>query len=229
MAYIRCGSGSSGGISEIVKLTQSEYNNLATKDSNKLYLIYNPNQSIVYRAYQGATPISKYKTAQEIETYDYYFEDLCFNYDDIQSNPKVWLNSGIKLFTAENKNRNWELDFACDIDYTKTGELCLFGTSNTSYNIYEIWAEDNEPNIIGIYGYLSSTGSSDRYNYTAGQEMKIKRENGNIKVYVDGVLQNEYSKSFSEAYGDIIIGAYDGGNRYVFYGLIRYVGFKWLS
>lgn len=197
-------------------------------DKHTLYNLYDIGNNRIYKQYLGNKILSNYKTQEEIEDYDYYYENLQYNYDINKTfNPDNFgITTPIRPFYSDNVNRNWQMDFSVNFA-GKNAESTVIGA--TTSGVCEIFFSDNYAGKISFYGSWINNGGSDRYDYVNGQEVNFIRQNGNYIIKINGVEVANYAKSVSNSSYYFRIGEYSGGSSYVFHGTINYLGFKWLD
>ena len=219
-------------INEVVRLTQTEYDNLATKYNNKLYLITNSNKDMIYKQYQGNRRILR---KQDISDYEFWYEDLIFpdvlsvsnnNYHNNARNYAI--NTGIEIFSSSNYQKSFEIDFKVNPVFN-TSDSHRYGNiiakNNYTSPEFQIYV-DEQINGVGITNGSMDSRISNMFNKDI--RYVFDRDNGNVKMYVDDVLTDTQSLTTSiEADNPLLIGLY--GTYSPFNGTINYIGFKWLD
>lgn len=229
MAWYKCignsGGGGSSEISEIVRLTETEWNNLSTKDNNKIYNVTNSNGDMIKKTYQGNRRILR---KSDISDYEFWYEDLRFPRYYISGDFAMqyyWINDGIQIFLNENLNRGWQLEF--NVDPQSSNENPIIGTASSNPSSATAPTQNLEiyprgSNLL-LYGKISA-----KIPNAIGEDVIIKYENGTVTVYVNDVVA--YTTNFTpvaDTDNYFIIGDYR--NNYCFEGVMNYIGFKWLS
>lgn len=235
MAWYRCIGNSGGGsseISEIVRLTETEWNNLSTKDNNKIYNVTNSNGDMIRKTYQGNRRILR---KQDISDYEFWYEDLIFpdvlsvsnnNYHNNARNYAI--NTGIEIFSSSNYQKSFEIDFKVNPVFN-TSDSHRYGNiiakNNYTSPEFQIYV-DEQISGVGITNGSMDSRISNMFNKDI--QYVFDRDNGNVKMYVDDVLTDTQSLTTSiEADNPLLIGLY--GTYSPFNGIINYIGFKWLT
>ena len=226
MAWYKC-IGGSEKVTETVRLTETEWNNLSVKDNNKIYYVTNANGDMIRKTYQGNRRILR---KSDISDYEFWYEDLRFpryyNSGDF-ARQYYWINDGVQIFLNENLNRGWQLEF--NVDPQSSNENPIIGTASSNPSSataptqnLEIYPQGSTSTLL-LYGKISATIPN-----AIGEDVIIKYENGTITVYINDVVV--YTTNFTpvaDTDNYFIIGDYR--NNYCFEGVMNYIGFKWLS
>lgn len=202
------GSGGSN-VSNVSKLTETEYANLSTKDNNTIYIITPDNRDdIILYQYQGNNRI----VSKDISDYEFWYEN-------------VYLSNSFSITTnvnigGTNYNRDWQIEMNLEKPFA-ANNIAIIGFENTS-------ADFDQPSGYDLQGYnLFGTSSQQIVQNFPDKDIIIKKENGTVTVTADGV-QTFTSNVFDDIDANMILFNYYSGNYY-WQGWINYIGFKWLS
>ena len=213
----------SGQINEIVKLSETEWGNLSTKDDNKIYEVYNnsSNPRFYTKIYQGENRIlSKLPSGTSLNDWEFWYEDLYYYQSSLIYN-KIE-DTNLKIFSSSNSNKDFELVFSG----TPTSGYyngIIYPNSNSQFECRI--NHGNYPNNIIVTGLFNDSGF--RYiPYTYGSDFKLQRINGIYTAYVGGAIVDTYSQSSGSSESGCYIGC---GNNSSFTGTIDYIGFRWLD
>ena len=211
-------------ISEIVRLTETEWNNLSVKDNNKIYYVTNGNGDMVLYTYQGNRRILNYKN--DISDYEFWYEDLKFPRNMGSADyaySYYWLDNGIKLNSTENLGRSWQLEFNVSPENGTSRENAVIGTSTSDYQNIEIYMGNTNNAMLYLYGKISANIPNAR-----DKDVIIKFENNVVTVTIDGVLTNTINYTPTEDNNNYFVVA-NYRDNYCYSGYMNYIGFKWLS
>ena len=223
-----------GGISAVSKIwfgQQYQYDALASKDADMLYVIkeFDPN----YGSASSAGIISKMYIGNiqffpaTNQNYDYYFEDYITPADAHQTlnhGSYYQLCIGVATESSANINRDYRIDFNANPNTSQSGDNVVFGIGAGKAGIREFYFDTN------AYLYMFNSASSDSCIYSSnasGKDVSIVRESGQLKIYVDNTLVHTCSANTSTHDANLFIGYYRDTNA--FRGTLNYFGFKWLS
>lgn len=220
-------------ISEMVRLTESEWSALTEKDMSKIYLVTNDHKDMVRKQFQGDRRILR---EQNPENYDVYYEDLYFPGDlDTSSGSYVSadqyaFDTDVYPFSSENSSRSFEVTFNVEPHLSQNyGNILALHTYQSGY-VGQIYVHKIENNNYGFGIALKS--SSDVYRHSSDITNKdvrivVDKTNLEVKCYVDDVLVNTSSFTNFTYDSPFRIGFYGGYSP--FNGKINYVSFKWLD
>lgn len=224
MAYFRCGGGGSDGVNiqKMIQLTESEFNSLVTKSDDTIYIVTNANKNLHLYTYQGDRRILNYIDESELSDYEFWYEDIYY-INNISSTGNAAIEIPLSIFAAENAGRDFEIRLACN---PVNGEYnYILSDENENYSLRI--NQNSYPNQIISHGAFNEAGTNNKWlNYTYGTEFIYKRVNGNIEIWSDGTMIDQWSARGFTNNSTCKIGNY---SRYYFYGNIKYIGFKWLS
>lgn len=218
--------GGNAQISKVIKLSETEYSNLSTKDNNKIYEVYNDNFNnsqppFITKIYQGDNRIiSNLPSGTTLNDWEFWYEDLYYYSSNITYN-KIE-NDNLKIFSTDNANRDFELIFSGvpisgyynGIIYSKTGTSFECRINHRDY-----------PNNVIVAGLFNDNGFRT-ISYTYGDEFKLQRISGTYSAYDNGALITTYSQQSGNNENGCYIGC---GNNNSFQGNINYMGFRWLD
>lgn len=225
MAWFKCVGNSGGGnISETVRLTETEWNNLSVKDNNKIYYVTNDNGDMVIYTYQGNRRILNYKN--DISDYEFWYEDLKFPRNMSGADyaySYYWLDHGIKLNSTENFGRSWQLEFNVSPQNGSSNENVVIGTTTSGDQNIEIYMGNTNNAMLYLYGKISAYIANAR-----DKDVVIKFENNVVTVTVDGTLTNTINYTPTVDNNNYFVVA-NYRNYYCYSGIMKYIGFKWLS
>lgn len=234
MAWFKCIGSIQGGtdISEIVRLTETEWSNLQTKDDNKMYLVTNDHGDMVRKQFQGNRRILR---EQNPEDYDVYYEDLYFPAEldtssgNYESADQYAFDTDVSPFSSENSSRSFEVTFNVDPHLSQNyGNVLAFHTYQSGY-VGQIYVHKTN----NVYGFgIALKSSSDVYRHSSDITNKdvrivVDKTNLEVKCYVDDVLVNTSSFTNFEYDSPFRIGFYGGYSP--FNGKMEHVSFKWLD
>lgn len=212
-------------ISEIVRLTSTEYDALQTKDDTKLYQIGTSAASeLITKSFQGNKRILR---KQDISDYEFWYEDLYFPYKYNSSDYILPFGFGIE--TQENYQKNWQLEFKVTIPTgtdPNSSEFPVFGTVDSSGRYLEFYVSRNGTG----FKIFSNDYSDSSVGNLSGTDVVVKREGNVLTISSDGVTTATLTWNGS-SYDDsalMYIGRYKRSNLYLMSGFIEYIGFKWL-
>lgn len=225
MSWFRCTGGNGGGsaeITETVFLTETEWNNLSVKDGSTIYYVTNENGDMVLYTYLGDKRILN---KSDISDYEFWYENLKFPRNMGSGNYAYnyyRLNHGIKLNSAENLGRSWQLEFNVSPQAGSSSENVVIGTDTSSGQNIEIYFSSSST-TLSLYGKISAT-----INNAADKDIIIKFENNVVTVSLDGVITNTINYTPTEDNtNNFVVANYR--NYYCFSGIMKYIGFKWLD
>lgn len=213
-----------GEISETVRLTETEWNNLSVKDNNKIYYITNDNGDMIIYTYQGNRRILNYKN--DISDYVFWYEDLKFPRDMISADyakEYYWLDNNIMLNSTENLGRSWQLEFNVSPQTGSSSEKVVIGTDTSSDQNVEFYITG--AGSLCLYG---QGFNDDNCGNVVNKNVIVKFENNIITVTVDNILviTKNYTPTVDNNNYFVVANYRD---YYCFNGYMNYIGFKWLS
>lgn len=224
-------------IHKIVNLTYTDWNALVTKDKYTLYNVFTDREStIIWKTFLGDKRILCYKDENDLSDYEFWYENLWFGYTNGASSYARYqsiINTGIKIRSAANINRDWQLEFNCEPTHTnKSGgsESPIIGSyGSSSPNYYELYTKHSDTND-NLYPY-GCIGNDSSLGSITNKDVIIRKVNNVITYIVDGVEVRTYNwNSSSTTESDdyqMVIGYYR--QSHFFEGNMKYIGFKWLS
>lgn len=225
MAFYPCniGSGSSGvNIQKMVQLTESEFNSLATKSDDTIYIVTNTDKNLHLYTYQGERRILNYIDESELSDYEFWFEDVYYLHN-VGSTGAAHIDVPLAIFDAENAGRDFEIRIACNPVSGDYNYLLSDASENYSLRINH----NSYPNQIISHGNFNESGTNNEWlSYVYDTEFIYKRVNNNIQIWSDGVMIDQWPARTYTGNSTLQIGYW---SNYYFYGNIKYIGFKWLS
>ena len=248
MAYFRCGSGNSGGggglsvPTNVWYGTQSQFDDISTKDNNTLYYIqkrsYHGNINGTYTSTIDGIYIGNTKLYPIVKDgWDYVIENVYFPDTNPTGlyNVDYELNTGLQVNSAENKDRDFQIEFKATLSTTASlsGDQLLFGCGTSASSYYSIFREVylNTSGALCISG--NNINDTSYVNDCSGHDMKFifSRANNSLEIYKDGTLattlNNIGTVTASDYDFDLGISRYN--NNYRFHGTLNYFKFKWLT
>ena len=194
--------------------TQAQYDSLSTYSDDTLYNILDSLGVHTVAVYIGNTLIY----SRELD-YDYYIEDVQM----VDSSSAI--DTGIKLFSLENINRDWECDFKINYDSTVNNDQSLFSTNDETATAIIIYAREGKPRIF-CKPLISDRALSTLMD---NKEVNIIKKNNALTILVDGnvILTMSFTPT-STNNNSIWIGRWMNGTP-IINGYIEYFGFKFTS
>lgn len=209
---------SGGSVSKTQLISETDFANLSTKDSDTLYEVYhNDFGTQIVGRYQGDKRILNY--INDTTGYEFWYEDVaCISHpNNKESNQSETIDlMDWNDFIA----RDWQLEFNAT-SLLNASESCVFGTTSSALEIYF-----NSSNNLCIYGFGPDTGISG----CNGHDVKItfNHTTKETNVYCDDVLVQTFTATANSESGTRVqLFNYRSG-RYLFFGIVKYIGFKWL-
>ena len=207
-------------------------------DSDKLYLITNSNGEMIKYNYLGNNRLTRYKTPEEIEDYEFWYEDLVFpmgmssSSSDNNYYGNYWINSNIKLFSTENIDKNWQIEFNIKAQRGSgsSSDTVILGTPTNSSRYFEFFVSSSGEKL-GLYGAdYNGTEYCGEVNIT-NKDVIIKYENKILTVTIDGTLvkTKDLSSRSVDNTNTFYVARYSSSRDYCFNGTMNYIGFKWLT
>lgn len=228
MAWFKCVESSVNGynINNIITLKMSEWEQLSNINPNTLYNVTNETGYIVYKRYIGDKQLVHYISDSDLNNYEFWYEDVYI--PDGITGANDYINTKIQLNSSSNNERDFEINFNVTPSMlsSTTAKAYIMDYSSSSYELKI--NTGSYANSINFAGQFSSTGGLDSVSYTYGTDYTIKRISNTIYRYNNGVLVDSFQKPVVTNTGEMVIGARNNNTEPI-YGLINYIGFKWLS
>ena len=227
--------GGSTDISEVARLTETEWSNLQIKDNNKIYLICNDQKDMVRKMYQGDRRILK---KEDISDYEFWYEDLRFPYylntstGTAYSADRYAFDTEINPFSNDNKERSFEIDFK--IINAILGHSYGNIIANHAYDsskVFQIYYYEGESKVG--FGFQQSGDHNTSSTSVLNKDIRMvfdrtESPTVTVNIYIDNVLDSTFIvTNFEYSNNALRIGLYD--NYSPFNGCIDYIGFKWLD
>ena len=209
----------------------SEFQALETKRDDIIYNITGETYDTrILETYQGNRRITQYK--KDISDYEFWYEELTFTSGALSlTATQNLIPTSVDINQTETLSRDWQIEFnASPLESgvtTGSTEMPVIGNYNGSGNgVIEFYFSASSPSHFYLYG---SSLNDDSIGDVRGKDVIIKKENGYIYAFVDGVqvYSRAYTPSVHSSSNPLDIGSYR--RNYLFSGKIKYIGFKWLS
>lgn len=235
MAFYPCniGSGSSGvNIQNVEYIKMSDWINLLNPDPNTLYNVTNESMLVTLQRFVGNKPILSYISESDFNDYEFWYEDVNIP-TDLNGNYSRF-NTGLEINNSDTNKKNYELKFRynpASLTSTTAKTLIIDPSSN-----YEVKVNTGSyPDKCNCAGQFTQSGGLYSYDYTYDTEFKIRREYdegnnvNNMTVYSNNVLVGSYTKPVVTNTNPMYLFAKHTSGTEPSTGLIKYIGFKWLS
>lgn len=201
--------------SKVTAIFLSDFTSLSTKDSDTLYNILVDNTSRLSAVYVGDTLMSAYDPSD----YDYLAISIFSSGYSLSDR-----DTGIKLFSTANINRDWEMEFSCRINTSASGDKSVVGIG--SGNNFRMYVEYTSNGLqIGI---PSASITFSGISYQDGDIFKFVRESTDLKLYKNDTLVD--TKTFNPASTNendtLQLGQYGSNAQDFMKGYIEFFAFK---
>lgn len=230
MAFYPCNMGS--GIKSVLRVTQTEYDNLATKDGTTLYLITNVNKDMIIKMMQGEDRFD----VDDANDYLFKYKNIFLPGGCTMSGGKYNyignynLNTGIKPFSTDNNSRSFEI-------VMKLHPTFNCNPTPDSYNIFNVGGGSHylRFSVDSSYNFITDEYNSSPYNVTFsdGDEIKVIFDKSISKrqIYINGSLADERGMpNLVDNTSEItIFGFTDYGYLRYMPGLIDEISFRFLD
>jgi len=217
MAWFKCiGSIQGGGtnVSKTVLISETDFANLSQKESDTLYEVWHDGTkgSQVLKRYIGNDRITR---KGDISDYEFWYEDVCCTNKDAEAVP-------LSISWNDFISRDWQLEFNSNT-YITSSESCIFGSD--SDGVLEIYY--SSAHNLCIYGWGPDIGISGCEN----QDIKIVYDhtNNECNVYKNDTLVQTFTPNSKSSNLNLRLFSYKQNNNYVYNGIVKYIGFKWLD
>lgn len=234
MAFYPCNIGSSGGldIQNVEYIKMSDWINLSNPDATTLYNVTNESMLVTLQRFVGDKPVLSYISESDFNSYEFWYEDV--NIPSELSGTNSRFNTGLEINNSDTNKKNYELRFKFNPSSlsSTTAKTIIIDPSST----YEVKVNSGSyPDKCNCAGQFTQSGGLYSYDYTYDTEFKIIREYdidnnvNNMTVYSNNILVGSYTKPIVTNTNTMYLFAKHTTGTEPSTGLIRYIGFKWLS